>query len=59
MKQIPVMLLGASQHDLALLGDFQFPADCFVVKPLSLERFLEAVRCFSHLGLSIVKIAGA
>lgn len=59
MKQIPVVVLGASHHDLALLGGFQFPADCFVVKPLSLERFLEAVRCFPHLGLSIVQIASA
>jgi chemotaxis family two-component system response regulator Rcp1 len=59
MKQIPVVVLAASQHDRALLRDYQVSADCFVLKPLSLERFLEAVRCFPNLGLSIVKIASA
>jgi two-component system, chemotaxis family, response regulator Rcp1 len=59
LKHIPVVVLAASQHDRVLLADYQVPADCFVVKPLSLERFLEAVRCFPYLGLSIVKIASA
>ena len=30
-----------------------------MVKPVSVERFLEAIRCFPQLGLSIVKIASA
>jgi two-component system, chemotaxis family, response regulator Rcp1 len=59
MNQVPVVVLAASEHDRALLNDYEVPADCFVVKPLSLERFLEAVRCFPNLGLSIVKIASA
>jgi two-component system, chemotaxis family, response regulator Rcp1 len=59
LRHIPVVVLAASPHDRALLHDYNVPADCFVVKPLSLERFLEAVRCFPHLGLSIVKIASA
>jgi two-component system, chemotaxis family, response regulator Rcp1 len=58
-NHIPVVVLAASQHDRALLDDYQVPADCFVVKPLSLERFLEAVRCFPNLGLSIIKLASA
>jgi two-component system, chemotaxis family, response regulator Rcp1 len=59
LRNIPVVVLAASPHDRTMLADYDVPADCFVVKPLSLERFLEAVRCFSHLGLSIVKIASA
>jgi hypothetical protein len=59
LKDIPVVVLAASPHDRALLREEDVPADCFVVKPLSLDRFLEAVRCFPHLGLTIVKIASA
>jgi CheY-like chemotaxis protein len=59
IKQIPVVVLGESQHDRMLLPEFDMLTEYFVVKPLSLERFLEAIRCFPHLGLSIVNIASA
>jgi chemotaxis family two-component system response regulator Rcp1 len=59
LKDLPVVVLAASAHDRALLKDIDIPTDCFVVKPLTLERFLEAVRCFEHLGLSIVSLASA
>jgi two-component system, chemotaxis family, response regulator Rcp1 len=56
VKSIPVVVLAASPHDHALVKGFEIPANCFVVKPLTLERYLEAVLCFPHLGLSIVRI---
>jgi CheY-like chemotaxis protein len=59
LRNIPVVVLAASPHDRALLKDFDIPTDCFVVKPLTLDRYLEAVLCFPHLGLSIVRINSA
>jgi two-component system, chemotaxis family, response regulator Rcp1 len=59
LKDIPVVILGANEHDRAILKRFNLPVDCLVIKPLTLERFLDAVRCFPQLGVSIVKIASA
>jgi hypothetical protein len=42
-----------------MLDSLGVEADCCILKPLTLERFLDAVRCFPNLGLSIVKIASA
>lgn len=57
LKQIPVVILTASRLDEELLRPSHVPTSCFIQKPLTLERYLDAVRCFPHLGLSIVKIA--
>lgn len=57
LRAIPVVILAASVHDRQYLKEFDIPTDCFVVKPLTLERYMEAVRCFPDLGLTIVKIA--
>ena len=52
-----MVVLTASQMDQRLLEAFNITADCYIVKPLTLERYLDAIRCFPQLGLSIVKIA--
>lgn len=52
--QIPVVILTASKVDQQVLRQNDVVADCYVVKPLTADRYLEAIRCFPHLGLSIV-----
>jgi CheY-like chemotaxis protein len=59
LKDLPVVLLTASPIDERVLTEYNVAVDCAVLKPLSLERYLEAIRCFPQLGLSIVKIAAA
>ncbi|HYP14628.1 MAG TPA: hypothetical protein VEQ63_11945, partial [Bryobacteraceae bacterium] len=56
---IPLVVLAASEMDRYLLKEFKIATDCFVLKPLTLESYLGAVRCFPHLGLSIVSTAAA
>ena len=59
LKDLPVVILTASAIDERLLEEYNVAVDCAVLKPLTLERYLEAIRCFPHLGISIVKIATA
>ena len=55
---LPVVILSASAMDEGS-GDTNVSVDCMILKPLTLERYLDAVRCFPHIGLSIVKLANA
>jgi two-component system, chemotaxis family, response regulator Rcp1 len=59
LKDLPVVILTASAIDERLLEEYNVAVDCAVLKPLTLERYLEAIRCFPNLGISIVKIATA
>ena len=59
LKDLPVVILTASTIDERLLEEYNVAVDCAVLKPLTLERYLEAIRCFPNLGISIVKIATA
>ena len=59
LRDIPVVVLLASVNDKLMLKDFKIEADCLILKPLTLESYLNAVRCFPQIGLSIVKIAVA
>jgi len=59
LKDLPVVIVTASTIDERLLEEYNVAVDCAVLKPLTLERYLDAIRCFPHLGISIVKIATA
>jgi CheY-like chemotaxis protein len=59
LKHLPVVVMAASATDEDMLRDLGVMPDCMVPKPLTLERYLDAVRCFPQFALSIVKIAGA
>ena len=59
LRNIPIVVLTSSRMDQEILKRYKIPSDCYIVKPLTLERYLEAVRCFPHLGLSIVRLATA
>jgi CheY-like chemotaxis protein len=57
LRDLPVVILTASPMDQRMLESYNVTADCCILKPLTLERYLEAVRCFPEMGLSIVKVA--
>ena len=59
LRDIPVAILTASIMDESMLKHFNIKADCCIQKPLTLESYLNAVRCFPGMGLSIVKLANA
>jgi CheY-like chemotaxis protein len=57
LRAIPIVILTSTKTDREALKKHNIPTDCWIMKPLTLERYLEAVRCFPHLGVSIVKLA--
>ena len=59
LQSIPVVILTSSKLDRQMLQRYRIPTDCYIMKPLTVDRYLEAVRCFPHLGVSIVRIASA
>lgn len=56
LRELPVVILTSSRFDRELARRYRIEADCFIQKPLTLERYLDAVRCFPQFGLSIVQI---
>jgi CheY-like chemotaxis protein len=59
LASIPLVILAATKLDAEMLKRYNIPTDCMVLKPLTMERLLEAVKCFPDLGITIVKIASA
>lgn len=57
LRNLPVVILTGTRLDQEWLKRYRIPADCFIIKPLTLERYLDAVRCFPQFGLSIVRVA--
>ena len=59
LRDLPVVVMAATQLDKNMLAYLKVTPDCFILKPLTIERYLDAIRCFPQLALRIVKIAGA
>ena len=54
LKSIPVVVLTSSAAETDVLKSYDLGANCYVTKPINLERFLEVVRCIHDFWLSIV-----
>jgi CheY-like chemotaxis protein len=59
LRDIPVVILNSTEGDKEMLKRFRIPVDCFILKPLTLERFLDAVRCFPQFGVCIVRVSAS
>lgn len=59
LRGLPVVVMGSSPYDRDLLRDSDQSDACFILKPVTLEQYASAVRCFPHLSLSIVSTAAA
>lgn len=57
LAEIAVVILTSSKMDERILKRYKVEADCFILKPLTVERYLDAIRCFPQFGLSIIRVA--
>jgi len=57
LRDLPVVILTSTKMDQEILKRYRIPVECFILKPLTFERYLDAVRCFPQFGLSIVRVA--
>jgi chemotaxis family two-component system response regulator Rcp1 len=54
LRGIPVAVLTSCKLDEQILKDFGLKAKCYIVKPLDVMRYIDAVRCFDNFSLTIV-----
>ena len=58
LRTIPVVVLTTSQAEEDILRAYNLSANCYITKPVDLDRFAEIVRSIEDFWLSIVKLPG-
>ena len=56
LKRIPVVILTISRAEEDILKAYNLHANCFITKPLNLEKFLEVVKSIEDFWFTIVKL---
>jgi CheY-like chemotaxis protein len=56
LKTIPVVVLTTSEEEEDVLRSYELQANCYIAKPLDLEKFLSVVRAIHDFWLSIVRL---
>jgi CheY-like chemotaxis protein len=56
LKRIPVIILTTSQAESDLIQTYNLHANCYIVKPVELDQFIEAVKRIQGFWLQIVKL---
>jgi chemotaxis family two-component system response regulator Rcp1 len=55
-KSIPVVVLTTSRAEEDILRSYNLHANCYVVKPVEFDKFVQAVKSISHFWFSIVTL---
>ncbi len=56
LKRIPVVILTISQAEEDILGTYDLHANCYITKPVDLDKFLKVVKSIEDFWLTIVKL---
>jgi len=56
LKNIPVVVLTTSDAEQDILMSYNLHANCYITKPVDLDKFIEIVRGIENFWLSIVKL---
>ena len=56
LKRIPVVVLTTSEAEQDILKSYNLHANCYITKPVDLEKFLGVVRSLEDFWLTIVKL---
>lgn len=59
LRRIPVVVLTSSQAEQDILKAYDLNANCYITKPVDLDRFIEIVRAIDEFWLTIVKLPPA
>ena len=59
LRRIPVVVLTSSQAEQDILKAYDLHANCYITKPVDLDRFVEIVRAIDEFWLAIVKLPPA
>jgi len=58
LKKIPVVVLTISKDEQDILKAYDLHANCYITKPIDLQKFIELVRSIEDFWLTIVKLPG-
>jgi len=58
-KRIPVVIMTSSSAEKDVLGAYDRHANCFITKPVDVDKFLEAVRSIEDFWLTVVHLPAA
>ncbi len=58
-KRIPVVVMTSSSDERDVLSAYDRHANCFVTKPVDMDKFLEAVHSIEDFWLSLVRLPAA
>jgi two-component system, chemotaxis family, response regulator Rcp1 len=58
LMSIPVVVLSSSQADDDIAGAYRLHANCYVTKPMDLDRFVSVVRSIENFWFLIAKLPG-
>jgi len=56
LKRIPVVVLTVSRDEQDILNAYDFHANCYIVKPLDFEQFINITKTIEDFWLTIVKL---
>lgn len=56
LRTIPVVVLTTSEAESDILKSYDLHANCYITKPLDLDRFIEVVKTIQEFWFSIVKL---
>lgn len=56
LKRIPVVILTVSKAEEDIIKTYELHANCYITKPVDLDRFLEVVRAVEDFWLTVVKL---
>ncbi|MFZ5433293.1 MAG: response regulator [Calditrichota bacterium] len=56
LKKIPVIILTTSDAEQDVLASYELHANCYIVKPVKLDKFVNVVKSIEDFWLSIVAL---
>ncbi len=56
LRHIPVVVLTTSKAEEDIIRSYQLHANCYITKPVSLDRFMEVIKEVENFWLCIVKL---
>ena len=56
LKSIPVVVLTTSEAEQDILASYELHANCYITKPVDLDKFISIVRAIESFWLAIVKL---
>lgn len=58
-RRIPVVIMTSSDDEKDILSAYDHHANCYVTKPVDMEKFLEVIRSIEDFWLAIVQLPAA